>query len=100
MLVMRLYSLGPTPIHASRPLPLTSTNSIGTSDFRTVIVDAVTQVDPPHLQFSSFLNELSFSATSSPLQRPVSTPASLSFRRFLEAETSMEGRPLARLRIC
>ena len=100
MFVMRLYSSGSTPIHAPRPLHLTSTISIGTSDIRAAMADAATQVDPQHLELSSFLNEQSFSATSSSFSRPVSTQASPSFRRFFEAETSMGGRPLACLCIC
>ena len=67
------FNSGPTPIHAPRPRPITTSVGIGTSDFRAATSDAETQGGPSPFEFSSFLQDLSLTATSSPIPRgPVS----------------------------
>ena len=61
---------------------------IGTSDFGASQIDAGTQVAPPPLEMSSFLQDLCLDAVSSPVaQAPVSV-LSPSFQRFLDRESA------------
>ena len=79
---------GPTPIHAPRPRPISYAVGIGTSDFGASQIDAGTQVAPPPLEMSSFLQDLCLDAVSSPVaQAPVSV-LSPSFQRFLDRDVA------------
>ena len=69
----------------------------GPATFPSPRLDVGTQGDPPPLELSTFLNDLSFAAASSPLPMPVSSPT---FRHFLNAETSVESLPPARIFVC
>ena len=81
---------GPTPIHAPRPLPITYSVGIGTSDFGASQVDAATQGGPSSLEMSSFLQDLSLGAISSPVAPfPVSV-FSPTFQRFLDRESAIQ----------
>ena len=94
-----MFHLGPTPLHAPRPLPLTAVICIGTSDFGAATSDAGTQGGPPPLELSSFLNDLSLTATSSPLLRPLFSVLSPTFQQFLDAGTTADSPPHARVAI-
>ena len=80
---------GPTPIHAPRPLPITYSVGIGTSDFVASQVDAATQGGPSSLEMSSFLHDLSLGAISSPVARAPVSVLSPSFQRFLDRESAI-----------
>ena len=80
---------GPTPIHAPRPLPITYSVCIGTSDFGASQVDAATQGGPSSLEMSSFLQDLSLGAISSPVARAPVSVLSPSFQRFLDRESAI-----------
>ena len=71
---------------------------IGTSDFGASQIDAGTQVVPPPLEMSSFLQDLCLDAVSSPVaQAPVSV-LSPSFQRFLDRD-SVSRSPLPRVTV-
>ena len=84
---------GPTPIHAPRPLPITYSVGIGTSDFGASQVDAATQGGPPPLEMSSFLQDLSLGAVSSPVSRAPVSVLSPNFQRFLDRESAILSPP-------
>ena len=84
---------GPTPIHAPRPLPITYSVGIGTSDFGASQVDAATQGGPSPLEMSSFLQDLSLGAISSPVARAPVSVLSPSFQRFLDRESVTQTPP-------
>ena len=84
---------GPTPIHAPRPLPITYSVGIGTSDFGVPQADAVTQGGPPPLEMSSFLQDLSLGAVSSPVARAPVSVLSPNFQRFLDRESAIRSPP-------
>ena len=68
---------------------------IGTSDFGAAQTDASTQGGPPPLELSSFLQDLSLGATSSPVTRAPVSVFSLSpnFQRFLDRESAARSPP-------
>ena len=78
--------LGPTPNHAPRPFVLTVTASVGTFDHVVFAVDVGVQTDELLVDDASFLDELSFGATSSSQSRTV---GSAIFRQILDVNTSM-----------
>ena len=84
---------GPTPIHAPRPRPITYSVGIGTSDFGATQVDAATQGGPSSLEMSSFLQDLSLGAISSPVARAPVSVLSPSFQRFLDRESTTQSPP-------
>ena len=67
---------------------------IGTSDFRASQVDAATQGGPPPLEISSFLQDLSLGAVSSPVARASVSVFSPSFQQFLDRESLIRSSPL------
>ena len=84
---------GPTPIHAPRPRPITYSVGIGTSDFGATQVDAATQGGPSSLEMSSFFQDLSLGAISSPVARAPVSVLSPSFQRFLDRESTPQSPP-------
>ena len=62
---------------------------IGTSDFGASQVDAATQGGPSSLEMSSFLQDLSLGAISSPVARAPVSVLSPSFQRFLDRESAI-----------
>ena len=84
---------GPTPIHAPRPRPISYSVGIGTSDFGASQVDAGTQVAPPPLEMSSFLQDLCLDAVSSPVARAPVSVLSPNFQRFLDRESAIRSPP-------
>ena len=90
---------GPTPIHAPRPLPITYSVGIGTSDFGAPHADAVTQGGPPPLEMSSFLQDLSLGAVSSPVARAPVSVLSPNFQRFLDHESAIRSPPPPRVTV-
>ena len=84
---------GPTPINAPRPLPITYSVGIGTSDFGAPQADAATQGGPPPLEMSSFLQDLSLGAVSSPVARAPVSVLSPNFQRFLDRESAIQSPP-------
>ena len=65
----------------------------GTSDFGAAQTDASTQGGPPPLELSSFLQDLSLGATSSPVTRAPVSVFSPNFQRFLDRESAARSRP-------
>ena len=95
-----LSVLGPTPIHAPRPRPLTTSIGIGTHEVRTTTRNVETQGGPPDFELSSFLLDLSLTANSSPLPRPLVSMFSPIRRRVPDAHAPV-GSPLpTRVTIC
>ena len=84
---------GPTPIHAPRPRPISYSVGVGTSDFVTASADASTQGGPPPLELSSFLQDLSLGAVSSPVMRASVSVLSPNFHRYLDASASPRSPP-------
>ena len=84
---------GPTPIHAPRPRPINYSVGVGTSDFVTASADASTQGGPPPLELSSFLQDLSLGAVSSPVMRASVSVLSPNFHRYLDASASSRSPP-------
>ena len=84
---------GPTPIHAPRPRPISYSVGVGTSDFVTASADASTQGGPPPLELSSFLEDLSLGAVSSPVMRASVSVLSPNFHRYLNASASPRSPP-------
>ena len=66
---------------------------VGTSDFGATQVDAATQGGPSSLELSSFLQDLSLGATSSPVTRAPVSVLSPSFQRFLDRESAARSPP-------
>ena len=66
---------------------------IGTSDFGASQIDAGTQVAPPPLEMSSFLQDLCLDAVSSPVARAPVSVLSLNFQRFLDRESAIRSPP-------
>ena len=66
---------------------------IGTSDFGATQVDAATQGGPSSLELSSFLQDLSLGAMSSPVARAPVSVLSPSFQRFLDRESTPQSPP-------
>ena len=66
---------------------------IGTSDFGAAQTDASTQGGPPPLELSSFLQDLSLGATSSPVTRAPVSVFSPNFQRFLDRESAARSPP-------
>ena len=85
--------LGPTPIHAPRPRPISYSVGIGTSDFGASQIDAGTQVAPPPLEMSSFLQDLCLDSVSSPVARAPVSVLSPNFQRFLDLESAIRSPP-------
>ena len=72
---------------------------IGTSDFGAAQTDASTQGGPPLLELSSFLQDLSLGATSSPVTRAPVSVFSPSFQRFLDRESAARSPPPPRVTV-
>ena len=89
--------LGPTPIHAPRPRPVTSSVCIRTSDFGHVTTDVETQMGSSPFELPSFLQDLSFNAASSPLRRPSVSALSPNFRQFLDGSHVVGSLPTTRV---
>ena len=70
---------------------------IGTSDFGAPQADAGTQGGPPSLEMSSFLQDLTLGAVSSPVTRAPVSVLSPSFQRFLDGESAIRSPPPARI---
>ena len=87
---------GPTLIHAPRPRPITYSIGFGTSEFGSDHVDVSTQGGPPHLDFSSFLQDLSLTGMSSPVMRAPVPVLSLVLRRSLTVASP----PPVRVTLC
>ena len=87
--------LGPTPIHAPRPRPITYSVVIGTSDYRADNADTSTQEGPPPLELSSFLQDLLPGAVSSPVARASVSVLSLNFHRYLDTSATPRSPPPA-----
>ena len=66
---------------------------IGTSDFGASQIDAGTQVVPPPLEMSSFLQDLCLNAVSSPVARAPVSVLSPNFQRFLDRESAIRSPP-------
>ena len=66
---------------------------IGTSDFGATQVDAATQGGPSSLEMSSFFQDLSLGAISSPVARAPVSVLSPSFQRFLDRESTPQSPP-------
>ena len=66
---------------------------IGTSDFGASQVDAATQGGPSPLEMSSFLQDLSLGAISSPVARAPVSVLSPSFQRILDRESVTQSPP-------
>ena len=66
---------------------------IGTRDFGATQVDAATQGGPSSLELSSFLQDLSLGAISSPVTRAPVSVLSPSFQRFLDRESTPQSPP-------
>ena len=66
---------------------------IGTSDFGASQIDAGTQGGPPPLEMSSFLQDLSLGAVSSPVTRAPVSVLSPNFQRFLDLESAARSPP-------
>ena len=98
---MSFFSIsGPTPVHAPRPRPISTSVGIGTRDFGAATSDAETQGGPPPFELSSFLQNLSLTAASSPIPRAPNTVLSPIFRQFLLAGPSASSPPPARVTLC
>ena len=80
-------------MHAPRPRPITYSVGIGTRDFGATQVDAATQGGPSSLELSSFLQDLSLGAISSPVTRAPVSVLSPSFQRFLDRESTPQSPP-------
>ena len=91
---------GPTPIHAPRPRPIIYSIGIGTSDFSAASADASTQGGPPSLELSSFLQDLSLGAVSSPVARAPVPVLSPNFQRYLDLSTAPRSPPPRRVAVC
>ena len=93
--------LGPTPIHAPRPRPITYSVGIGTSDYPADSADASTQGEPPTLELSSFLQDLLPGAVSSPVARASVSVLSPNFHRYLDTSVTPGSPPPApRITVC
>ena len=90
---------GPTPNHAPRPRPVTYSIGMGTSDFSAESADASTQRGPPPLELSSFLQDLSLGAVSSPVARAPVSVLSPNFQRYLELSPTLRS-PRPRVAVC
>ena len=66
---------------------------MGTSDFGATQVDVATQGGPSSLELSSFLQDLSLGAISSPVSRAPVSVLSPSFQRFLDRESTLPSPP-------
>ena len=91
---------GPTPIHAPRPRPITTSVGIGTRDFGAAVSDAETQGGPPPFELLSFLQDLFLTTASSPIQRAPVTVLYPNFRQFLDAGLSALSPPSAGVTLC
>ena len=76
-----------------RPRPISYSVGVGTSDFVTASADASTQGGPPPLELSSFLQDLSLGAVSSPVMRASVSVLSPKFHRYLDASASPRSPP-------
>ena len=72
---------------------------IGTSDFGASQIDAGTQVAPPPLEMSSFLQDLCLDAVSSPVARAPVSVLSPNFQRFLDRESAIRSPPPPRVTV-
>ena len=72
---------------------------IGTSDFGATQVDAATQGGPSSLEMSSFFQDLSLGAISSPVARAPVSVLSPSFQRFLDRESTPQSPPPVRITV-
>ena len=91
---------GPTPIHVLRPRPISYSVGIGTSDFSADLIDASTQAGSPPLELSSFLQDLTFNAVSSPVPGASASVLSPNFQRFLESGSVARSPPPPRVTVC
>ena len=66
---------------------------IGTSDFGASQIDAGTQVAPPPLEMSSFLQDLCLDSVSCPVARAPVSVLSPNFQRFLDRESAIRSPP-------
>ena len=87
--------LGPTPIHAPRPRPITYSVGIGTSDYPADSADASTQEGPPPLELSPFLQDLLPGAVRSPVARASVSVLSPNFLRYLDTSATPRSPPPA-----
>ena len=89
------YLSCPTPIHAPRPRPISYSIGVGTGDYAARSVDASTQGGPPPLELSSFLQDLTLEAMSSPVTRAPISVLSPNLQRYLDTSAVSRSPPPA-----